>query len=347
MCLSPILIDNPYYNCGSKGVNYLHDTTSLKIKVPCGSCPQCISMRQGFFNQRIQMESLRSHLFFFTLTYNDESLVYTDCEDYQIPIPVLSDVQNMCKRLRRAGYKFRITYVSEYGTKRHRPHFHGILAVEKSEGSPRVLERKWSRLFRSEWRRNYGSNRSPIWKSLSTDVFHKCRNTTFDFHFIEPVLNHDNDVSFYVSKYITKYDSRTVSLLQKIEIDNSITEEQTKELRSLVKPRCVMSKDFGSWKLPVVQDYIKSCLTRSPMLPQFFDLYTGKSCLLAPYYRRLVPYDQYYEKWLIQSECVDDLSYISDGDKSISDYANSIESAHDLIVKFEKNQLSMKKRFGD
>ena len=35
--------------------------------------------------------------FMFTLTYNDESLVYTDVGDYSYPIPLLSDIQNMFK----------------------------------------------------------------------------------------------------------------------------------------------------------------------------------------------------------------------------------------------------------
>ena len=162
MCLAPITIDNPYYyactdyqhiHISSSGYtedgeyvkNYkklrmsdkfldkmkFHNTHNSKIQVPCGQCAQCISMRAGFFNQRVQMESLRSHVFFMTLTYNNESLMYTDVLDYHIPYPVYTDIQNMFKRIRKRGYDLRYACVSEYGSKRKRPHFHLLVFLDK------------------------------------------------------------------------------------------------------------------------------------------------------------------------------------------------------------------------
>lgn len=46
-----------------------------------------------------------------------------------------------------------------------------------------------------------------------------------------------------------------------------------------------MSKDFGSWKDPRVKSKIEVDLNKSIELPQFYDLYSGNSSLLSPYYR--------------------------------------------------------------
>ena len=296
MCLSPITIKNPNKNSGFKigqrcfpiktEFDKFKDSFLSTIQVPCGRCPQCVAMRQGFYNQRIQMESLRSHLFMFTLTYNDESLVHVDIGDYHYSIPVLSDIQNMFKRFRNDGHKFRVSYVTEYGKKRSRPHFHGIFAVDKSLGSWRSLERKFYKLFFNSWCRNVGSKRSPKYVPLFTPVYKRGRCTTFDFHYIEPVKGHDNDVSYYVSKYITKYDQRTEKLLQKILLDVSLSNDETSFLYKITKPRCITSKDFGDWCDPVISSYINKCASKESAFryPQFIDIYTGQQWAMSPYY---------------------------------------------------------------
>lgn len=183
MCSTPITIDNPYYKVGSKGYlklangkyrsinfgqfNKLHNTRDSKIQVPCGCCPQCLSNRQGYLNQRVQMESIRSHLFMLTLTYNQESLFHTNCGEYMVAFPYYKDIQDMFKRLRKQGHKLRYLCVSEYG-KKYRPHYHLLVAIEKSpdwDGSayePRHLEFVYGKLFLKEWRRNYGTSRVPL-----------------------------------------------------------------------------------------------------------------------------------------------------------------------------------------
>lgn len=345
MCLSPILIDNPYLGSGLIGTNFLHDTLSTKIPVPCGNCVQCVAMRQGFFLQRVQMESLRSHLFMFTLTYNDDSLVYTGIPGYDIPIPWLLDVQNMFHRIRHSSfvdkYDLRVTYVSEYGKHHFRPHFHGIIAIDKSCGVHHsIIERDLYKLVSSEWRRNYGSRRSPVYESLYTPVYDKGRCVTFDLHFIEPIRDHDNDVSFYVSKYITKYDSRTYKLLQKIKLDSDLNDFETDLLVSYIKPRCITSKDFGSWKFPAIFDYISSCANResSFTFPQYYDLYTGKQMPMSPYYgKRLPRYESLYNRFLL-SVTSDDLSTNLPDYSSVLD--NVISSEHSKLdsSNFEKNK---------
>lgn len=343
MCLSPILIKNPHKNSGFKlsrsfvklrtEFDKFYDTITETIAVPCGNCPQCIAMRQGFYNQRIQMESLRSHLFMFTLTYNDESLVCVDCGDYHYPIPVLSDIQNMFKRFRNDGHIFRVSYVTEYGKKRSRPHFHGIFAVDKSLGSWQSLERKYYKLFFNSWCRNYGSKRSPVYKPLFTPVYNRHRCTTFDFHYIEPIKGHDNDVSYYVSKYITKYDQRTQKLLQKISLDITLTDDQVSDLLFLTKPRCITSKDFGDWRDPLISAYINKCALKESAFrfPQFIDINTGQQWPMSPYYgKRLDRFKALYRRF--------DLSDFRDEDSTIfidrSTVLESIQETNSALKQF-------------
>ena len=252
-------------------------------------------MRQSFYMQRIQMESIRSHLYYFTLTYNDESLVFTDAGEYQIAYPYIQDIQNMIKRLRRAGHEFRITYCTEYGTDRHRPHYHGILALDKSLETIDSLKLGIKKLFMKEWRRNYNDPdkpRSPIYRPLFTPIYdHKGKCLTFDFHYIEPVMDHENDVSYYVSKYITKYDKWITKLMQKINLDSNLTDEETSYLLSRLRPRCNTSKDFGDKNYPPIAKYIRQCASRESdyKYPQFFDLITKKQMPMSPYYAKDLP----------------------------------------------------------
>lgn len=284
------------------------------------------------------MESLRSHLFMFTLTYNNESLVYTDVGEYQIAYPEFSDVQKLFKRLRRQGYKFRYSFVSEYGSLRHRPHYHGIFALDKSLGDPRSLEVKFSRLISREWRRNYGTSLSPSYRPLYTPTYKNCRCTTFDFHYIEPIRGHDNDVSFYVSKYITKYDKWIRSLLLKIYQDTALSDEETSYLVDCLKPRCNISKDFGDWKDDRIFSYIRKCANRETQYryPQFFDINTGKSMPMSPYYgKRLVDFAHLYNRFR-SSDSYDDFSTNFYDHNTVLDYYNDADSAFRQFNDFDK-----------
>lgn len=350
MCLSPIIIKNPYYKIGNVGLNSFHDTVNSHIQVPCGQCPQCIAMRQSFFLQRVQMESLRSWLFMFTLTYNDESLVYANAGDYNIAIPYLPDIQNMFKRLRRAGYNFRVTYTTEYGKKHYRPHFHGIFALDKSLGDSRFLEKKFYKLFFNEWRRNYSDDSfNPDWRPLFTPVFRKGRCTTFDFHWIEPVMDHDNDCAFYVSKYITKYDKRTHNLLKKILLDCSLVDGETSFLYKSIKPKCNTSKDFGYWNDPQIFAYINRCAARKTLFryPQYYDIYSGKQMPMSPYYgKHVIGFEHCYNRFLA-SDCSDEMSTNFFHHDTPLDSRQATSAAIRQIQEFENKLANSAKRFGE
>lgn len=125
MCISPVRIRNPNYGINNEGTRY-KDTVSAFINVPCGHCSECVAIRQMSYVQRLQLESKKNHLFFCTLTYNNESLpsVLTS-SGYSIRYADVADVQKMIKRLRKSnvfGRPFRYFGVSELGSSRGRPH---------------------------------------------------------------------------------------------------------------------------------------------------------------------------------------------------------------------------------
>lgn len=298
MCISPIQIKNPYLGLGHLGLNRLHDTVNTYINVPCGHCPACTSLRQSWINQRVQMESLDNYLFYGTLTYNEDMCPWVHIGDYNLRVPDMSDFTKMVKRLRNEGLKFSYIVVSEYGGKTYRPHYHFMLSFPKETITPNLSAGRFTLQMQlatfettlydkilSSWCRNVGSKRVPIYKPLLT-YFSKYGRHNYELHYAAPSKNGLADVSFYVSKYICKFDKRTFKLLQKIKLDNSITADQTSELISKVKPRCIISKQFGHFSRPSVSDYIIDCLKRNPEQPTFYDIYTGKPSPLSRYYTK-------------------------------------------------------------
>lgn len=125
MCVSPTRIRNPNFHIYNSGTRF-KDTESAFINVPCGVCSECVAVRQMSYIQRLQMEETKNHLFFCTLTYNNESLPIHVCSNgHVIRFADVSDVQKMIKRLRKKnafGRPFRYFGVSELGTKKGRPH---------------------------------------------------------------------------------------------------------------------------------------------------------------------------------------------------------------------------------
>ena len=95
MCDRPILIDNPYYGMSHIGLNRFHDCTSSKIAVPCGNCHSCISLKQNYYIQRCQMESISNHLFMMTLTYKQSMIRYKVVNGRQLYYADFTDVQKM------------------------------------------------------------------------------------------------------------------------------------------------------------------------------------------------------------------------------------------------------------
>lgn len=293
MCDRPIMIDNPYLGLKNVGLNRFHDCTSLKIPVPCGNCHSCISLRQNYYIQRCQMESISHHLFMMTLTYRQSMIRYKLVNGRKLYYADFTDVQKMFKRLRYRGLKFSYMVVSEYGGKNHRPHFHAIISVPKGPKDTYHdilnLEFKLSEMFLGEWRRNYGSDKKPIYKQLCQLVINY-RGRTYDFHYINPSSTKEGeaDVGFYVTKYCLKADKWVDSLKSALKLNTEPDEFQL--IWKLLKPRICISKDFGDYKNPLVISHIRKGIEAAKYanstFPYFINPVNGSTFPLARVYQK-------------------------------------------------------------
>lgn len=259
MCISPIRIKNPNRgfsrNKAVNGLAYLKDTTSAYINIPCGVCKECVAVRQQSVVQRLQMESRFNYMFFNTLTYSNEMLPRFTCSTgYRIRFADVSDVQNMVKRIRNDdlfGRPFRYFCVSELGTRSGRPHFHILWLVPRYDDDdcyvPIVLEKRLTDVVKSQWQRNVGSKRVPVYKPLCKFIRCVTRQgvkSTFDLHYVSSDLFHDQDsVSFYVTKYMMKPSDKAQRLQQALRLN--LPEDEYDEVWKLVKPRWIASKMLG------------------------------------------------------------------------------------------------------
>lgn len=182
--------------------------------VPCGKCAECRSMNQSSFAALTLMEAEQcSSLCFATLTYRDVELPWKLISEessalirgipYELdsygaigltdsniqgawatyaPTLYREDLKLHLKRFRKhlgeRSKVFRYGFFGEYGSRRNRPHYHGLLF----NLTPEEID-----LFRSFWEGYYGSA-----KLISV-----------------PRLNPDgSDAYLKVSKYISKYISK-------------------------------------------------------------------------------------------------------------------------------------------
>ena len=321
MCKNPILIDNPNRGHKPDGLFKLKDCKSQKIMVPCGHCDECVKVRQMSFVQRCQMEALENHVFFATLTYNNQSIPTLGLSDgYSVRYVDLSDVSNMFKRIRAGnlfGRPFRYVYVTELGSMRGRPHVHLLLFLPKYSEDTYLdclaLESKLFNVVLSQWKRNIATpvwseksqkyipnTRSPVYRDNCTFIRYFVRGklrTTYDLHYVNPILSDgcEADVAFYVSKYMIKQSEKLTRLQQALRLN--LPDDEYKDVWNKVKPRWSASPLFGlNGKFishnkyepsPVVLDYIHKCILDSRLLydsPKFINPVDGKSFPLSLYY---------------------------------------------------------------
>lgn len=308
MCISPIRIKNPNLGIRSS-LSFLKDTTSAYINIPCGKCGECRTAKQIGLIQRVQMEALENYLFFCTLTYSPETLPVVNINGRDIPYADIKDVQNMMKRLRKSnvfGRSFRYFGVSERGSKRGRPHFHIIFFVPKlpedTAFTPLKLERVLFSAVLHEWRRNYGSTRKPVYKPLCR-YYRKYVNGrpsfNFDLHYVSPSTKDgsQDDVAFYVSKYIMKASKREEALQRALRMN--LEPEDYFHYWPIVKSKSFRSVGFG--RNPVMTEnrelvtsdaivkHIRNCVQRSKGVDSPFAMFyltsTGQTFPLCRYYR--------------------------------------------------------------
>lgn len=104
MCLSPVRLKN--------------DTL-----VACRYCRVCLDNRKNdLIGRCLAEQSTSSGAFSVTLTYA--------ADGPHVAVLRYSDVQDMLKRIRKAGYKVRYIAAGEYGTKKGRAHWHVVVFFE-------------------------------------------------------------------------------------------------------------------------------------------------------------------------------------------------------------------------
>lgn len=306
-CLSPITKPNPWYHSKNKFA-FMHDTESFTIPIPCGWCDSCVSLRQMYFVQRVQMEAKYNHLFMFTLTYNNEHLPILSVGDYDIPFADMSHLTNMLKRFRDWNCiprPWRYLAVSEFGGLKGRPHFHGLLMLPKQEGDTYntclSLQSSLYDLFKENWTVNVGSKRVPKYVPLFTyarKIISGQVKSNFDLHYVIPGLTKSgvSDCAFYVLKYMLKDSDRSRKLQQALRLNYN--DADYKRIWSIVKPRFVASKGFGLNAKRIdsthfefderIISYLHDCVLQTPTgspYPYFFCPDSILTFPLCPYYR--------------------------------------------------------------
>lgn len=312
MCTSPYYLKNPNISSKkiadwikkrnpdykTKNINLdLKDVTFQYIRVPCGRCPSCIALKQCYIIQRCQMESLDNDLYFGTLTYSNNTIPRLNINGFNLAYADIRDVQNMLKRIRKLDNvpKFRYFFVSEFGGKRHRPHFHFLLSVPKCKTD--TLADKVSKgvilhnIFLSEWRRNLGSKRKPRYVPLC-DYICNSRGRNFDLHYVNPSLSNNgcSDVAFYVSKYITKSNSYVDNLKSALYYNISDYDEFLSTWKTL-KPKFLISKGFGnpssfSVKSHIIKGIEFGINSTTYDFPIYLNPITSQTFPLCPYYKQ-------------------------------------------------------------
>ena len=145
---------------------------------------------------------------------------------------------------------------------------------------------------------------------------HRGRN--FDLHYCDPWSSKKGleDVAFYVSKYVLKYDSWTDRLKSKLFFN--LPDDDYKVVWDLIRPRRLMSKGFGSPDSQKVADHINKGIAlaisdRSAKYPYFISPVDGSTYPLSPYYA-----SRYMR--------LDDLEVFNSRNPSITGYDRMVDS---------------------
>lgn len=341
MCVSPVRIKNPNYGSKVPLIVRTKDTKSQYINVPCNVCSECLASRQMQLVQRARTMALDHYIFYCTLTYDNEHLPRLGLSTgVSIPYADISDVQRMIKRIRKDNLFFRpfkFLFVSERGSERGRPHFHGLFFIDKylddDKLYPAMVEPSLRKVLFSQWARNVGTRKNPIYEPLF-----KFRQKyvggklfkNFDFHYVTPhtTENGSDDVSFYVTKYLLKPSSKEIRLQQALSLNLDIDEYNS--AWKIVKSKMLCSKEFGyATELEKSHIQIGLELSRKDNTGLKYYCQNGNSQPLARYYRKFVPFE-------IASDSVDAIgSPIYDDDRTISEKLKSLEKGSIIREKIQ------------
>lgn len=290
------------------------------------------------------MESLNSHLFMCSLSYNNAMMPFLEINGFKIRFANVKDVQDMMKRLRNDnafGIPFRYFAVSELGSKRGRPHFHILFLFEKKyfKDYPDILSFEFNAFHTvlNYWSINVGSKRSPKYIPLCTFVQKFSRGklrSTYDFHYVEPSSSGDSssDVAFYVLKYMLKPSDRAQKLQQALHLN--LEPDLYRKIWATIKPRYFKSLGFGLSGLHSdheddIISYLKKCVETSKVsqhFPCFYNPISGASFPLARYYKNLGQIYNIDDAFYFHDKNFDpDSQTIVDSDKTSSEIIRSLD----------------------
>lgn len=302
MCLCPNKIKNPYYRY-SGPLAYMHDCTSQYMYIPCGTCSECIAVKQMYLVQRVQLEAIDSFLFFSTLTYDNKHLPSIGTsQGISIDYADVHHLQLLFDRLEKNnsfGRPFRYLAVSERGSTKARPHFHILWFLPKYQNEDYIdglsLQKKLYDSIKSFWAENVGTKKHPIYEPRFT-FRQKWRDgklfTNYDTHFVQPSLTKDgiSSVAFYVCKYMLKPSDKESRLQRALRLNYDSEEYET--LWNIVKSRSIRSASFGlgfkDFNRSKIIEHLKKGINlsrgKSPY-PLYFSPDSNKTFPLCPYYR--------------------------------------------------------------
>ncbi len=305
------------------------------ICVPCGKCPECKLARSNEFVQRCLMESINTYQFMFTLTYDSNHLPELVLEtpfgdSVSFTYADFSDITAMFKRIRTLANRgqlisksffdnsayyisqyaiqyLRYAVVSERGSKRHRPHFHGIIFIPQTiciDGNsysvdPYITENVLYDALFNHFAKNIGTRKNPIYEKLFTFHYKLCAGQikkNFDLHYIIPdSVSGTSKVIYYVSKYIIKDDPYLDSIKYQLhQYREYYTDEELNYYYiHYLKNKIVTSKYFGlgsTFNCIDIHNYLSKCvkdsLNTKQRMPMFYN-FDGKASQMCGYYRHV------------------------------------------------------------
>lgn len=294
-------------------------------------------------------------MFYGTWTYNNETLPYVTVNDRCIKYASIRHFQDSIRYIRKHENlpDFRYMAVTEFGSEKHRPHFHWFLFFPHSifdkpyeyvtESDLAQYESYLWPIFLKYWRHNVGTRKFPIWRQNCTYKQVGLKRN-YDLQYINTLSGSCEDVGFYVSKYVTK-SSVYVDKLKSALYFNCDSDTYY-EIWNMVKPRFLYSKGFGNPTSPDVKKYIQDGIVRGINetdfpYPCYYSPTTGQSFPLSPYYRKkFLTFDQ---ELIFKQRCLDLSPTGIIGDTDFDEFADIKVRK---IEKFKRVQALIDKRDG-
>lgn len=377
MCLAPNYLPNPwYFGIGKHREEmekrypywFLHDTTNIMMRVPCGVCSECLQNRQNEFVQRCYMLMKYSYTLFGTLTYQNSQIPWIKVNGRQIKFADIRDFQLFIHRLRKSGIlpDFRYLCVTEYGDdkvledgsirkSKHRPHFHFLIfipyrydskdkyQVDNYAGYEYASAVEQFISGSNGWIRNYGDSRNALNFGLSR--FIKSPNSyTYDCHYVTGVG--DNKVTYYVTKYVLKFSDYVNKLQSALRLN--LPEDEYFRVWSIIRPKLLVSKGLGIKQITGCDwpaQYVDECIDKDLSEQIDFACLNGSEVANINIEGKQYPLCDYYKKRLMtqqQRVTLHNNKYeagpfedeTNDMEVPMEDYRNEFEKQKEKQIKF-------------